>query len=55
MTKAPDSNAKTFVVDVDPVAMSRVGVFTVTSGLDAEAVIRLLPVTTAAPKMRWLW
>ena len=39
MTKAPDSNAKTFVVDVDPVAMSRVGVFTVTSGLDAGRVL----------------
>lgn len=40
--KPPDStNAKTFVVDVDPVQMSRVGVFTVSSGVDAGRVLSL--------------
>lgn len=41
MAKPPDSNAKTFVVDVDPAMMARVGVFTVTSGLDAGRVLTI--------------
>lgn len=45
MSKPPDSNAKTFVVDVDPAVMARVGVFTVTSGLDAG---RVLPIPKGA-------
>jgi diguanylate cyclase (GGDEF)-like protein len=40
--KPPDNtNTKTFVVDVDPAQMARVGVFTVSSGVDAGRILSL--------------
>jgi two-component system, cell cycle response regulator len=40
-SKNDSTNAKTFVVDVDPAQMARIGVFTVSSGVDAGRILSL--------------